>query len=67
MAETSDKPTAELERDLGLSPDLVRKWQQHYRVQERSVGPQLSEESEAEVESAVSSVSWKSHSRRATS
>ena len=44
MAETSDKPIAELERDLGLSPGLIRKWQQRYRLREDSQQLQVSEE-----------------------
>lgn len=50
MAETGDKPIAELERDLGLSPGLIRKWQQRYRVREDSDQLQASEESEAQAE-----------------
>ena len=50
MAETSDKPIAELERDLGLSPGLIRKWQQRYRVCEDSTQFQASEESVAQAE-----------------
>lgn len=46
MAETSDKPTAELERDLGLSAGLIRKWQQRYRVHQDSNQFQASEEGE---------------------
>ena len=50
MAETSDKLIAELERELGLSPGLIRKWQQHYRVREDSNQLQTSEESVAQAE-----------------
>jgi len=50
MAETSDKAISELERDLGLSPGLVRKWQQRYQVQENGDRLQRSEDGEAEAE-----------------
>ena len=50
MAETSDKPIAELERDLGLSPGLIRKWQQRYRLREDSKQLQVNEESDAQAE-----------------
>ncbi len=50
MADTSDKPIAEIERDLGLSPGLIRKWQQRYRVREDRDQLQASEESEAQAE-----------------
>jgi transposase len=50
MAETSDTPITELERDLGLSAGLIRKWQQRYRVREDSDQLQASEESEAQAE-----------------
>ena len=50
MAETSDKAISELERDLGLSPSLVRKWQQRYRIQENGTRLQPSEGSEAAAE-----------------
>lgn len=50
MAETSEKSIADLERDLGLSSGLIRKWMQRYRVNEDESGLQLSEGSEAEAE-----------------
>jgi len=50
LAETSDKAISELERDLGLSPGLVRKWQQRYQVQENGDRLQRSEDGEAEAE-----------------
>ncbi|MFW5691182.1 MAG: transposase [Chloroflexota bacterium] len=55
MAETSNKAInkaiAELERDPGLSPGLIRKWQQRYRIREDSEQIQASEASEAQAES----------------
>jgi transposase len=50
MAETTDQSIAELERDLGLSPGLIRKWQQRYRVKGESDELVPSEEREAEAE-----------------
>jgi transposase len=50
MAETTDKSISELERDLGLSPGLVRKWQQRYRIREEDETLQGSEEGEAAAE-----------------
>ena len=50
MAETSDKPIAELERELGLSTGLIRKWMQRYRVTVDNDQLQRSEESETTAE-----------------
>jgi transposase len=51
MAETTDKPLAELEQDLGLSAGLIRQWQRRYRVSEESSAPlQPSEERQTEAE-----------------
>jgi len=51
MAETSDKPLAELEQDLGRSAGLIRQWQRRYRIGEGTNGSlQPSEEREAEAE-----------------
>lgn len=50
MAETSEKPISELERDLGLSAGLVRKWMQRYRIDEHDQELQRSESSETEAE-----------------
>ncbi len=51
MAETGDKPLAELEQDLGLSAGLIRQWQRRYRTGEGTNGSlQPSEEQEAAAE-----------------
>ena len=50
LAETSDKPIAELERDLGLSAGLLRQWQRRYRADEGSTSVQQSAEREAQAE-----------------
>jgi transposase len=51
MAETGDKPLAQLEQDLGLSAGLIRQWQRRYRIGEGANGNlQPSEEREAEAE-----------------
>lgn len=51
MAETGDKPLAELEQDLGLSAGLIRQWQRRYQIGEGVNGNlQPSEEREAEAE-----------------
>lgn len=50
LAEASDKTVSELERELGLSAGLIRKWQQRYRVREGSSELQSREESEAQAE-----------------
>jgi len=51
MAETTDKPMSELERDLGLSAGLIRKWQARYRVNEggAEVAPSEARVAEAEI------------------
>jgi transposase len=50
MAASSSKSISELERDLGLSAGLIRKWQQRYR-EGRDEGKLLpSQESEAQAE-----------------
>lgn len=50
MAETSEKPISELERDLGLSAGLVRKWMQRYRIDEHDQELARSESNESEAE-----------------
>ncbi len=51
MAETTDKPISELERDLGLSAGLIRKWQARSRVNESGdeVAPSAERAAEAEI------------------
>ena len=34
LLESSGKPMSEIERDLGISPGLLGKWRQRYRVDE---------------------------------
>lgn len=50
MVETSDKPIAELERELGLTKGLIRKWQERYQVKPESREAERSVASEAEAE-----------------
>ena len=50
MVETTDKSISELERDLGLTYGLIRKWMQRYRIDEGHADLQRSENSEAEAE-----------------
>ena len=50
MAETTDKSISELERDLGLTHGLIRKWMQRYRIEEDHAELQRSESSESEAE-----------------
>jgi len=50
MAETTDKSISELERELGLSPGLVRKWQERYRLQADTGELQRSETGEVQAE-----------------
>jgi transposase len=50
MAASSDKSISELERDLGLSPGLIRKWQQRYRVGTDEGKLRASQESETQAE-----------------
>lgn len=50
MVETTDKSISELERDLGLTYGLIRKWMQRYRIDEDDADLQRSENSEAEAE-----------------
>lgn len=50
LAETSEKPISELERDLGLSSGLLRQWQRRYLTSEGSTTVQPSAEREAEAE-----------------
>ena len=50
MAENTEKPIRELEKDLGLSQGLIRQWQQRYRVDDATATLQPSSEREAEAE-----------------
>ena len=50
LAEKGDRTTTELERDLGLSAGLIRKWQQRYRVNEATSELERSEASEVAAE-----------------
>ena len=50
MAEGTEKPIRELEKDLGLSQGLIRQWQQRYRVDDATATLQPSSEREAEAE-----------------
>ncbi len=50
MAENTEKPIRELEKDLGLSQGLIRQWQQRYRADEATATLQPSSEREAEAE-----------------
>jgi transposase len=52
MAETSDKPLAQLEQDLGLSAGLIRQWQRRYRIGEGvndDLQPSVEREANAEI------------------
>jgi transposase len=50
MAEGTEKPIGELEKDLGLSQGLIRQWQQRYRTDDARRALQPSSEREAEAE-----------------
>lgn len=50
LAEDTEKPIRELEKDLGLSQGLIRQWQQRYRMDEASPTLKPSSEREAEAE-----------------
>ena len=50
LAEEGDRTTTDLERELGLSAGLIRKWQQRYRVNEENSELERSEASEAAAE-----------------
>lgn len=50
MAEGTEKPIRELEKDLGLSQGLIRQWQQRYRVDDATATLQPSSGREAEAE-----------------
>ena len=50
MAAREGCSIAELERDLGITPGLIYKWRQRYRVDETGKGVLPSEENEAAAE-----------------
>lgn len=50
MASNSDVCVAQLERDLGITPGLIYKWRERYRVDEASGELKPSPEREAEAE-----------------
>ncbi len=50
LAEDTEKPIRELEKDLGLLQGLIRQWQQRYRADEATATLQPSSEGEAEAE-----------------
>lgn len=50
MAAKPDVTVAKLERDLGITPGLIYKWRERYRVDTTSGELKLSEEREAEAE-----------------
>ena len=51
MAAKPGVSVAQVERDLGISPGLIYKWRQRYRVDENSddLKPSAERESEAEI------------------
>jgi len=50
MATSPDVSVAQLERDLGITPGLIYKWRERYRVDETSGELKPSPEREAEAE-----------------
>lgn len=50
MATQPDVSVAQLERDLGITPGLIYKWRERYRVDEASGELKASPEREAEAE-----------------
>ncbi len=50
MAANPDVSVAQLERDLGITPGLIYKWRERYRLDERSGELKPSPEREAEGE-----------------
>lgn len=50
MSASSDVSDAELERDLGITPGLLCKWRNRYRIETESGELKPSEEREAEAE-----------------
>ncbi len=50
LAETSGKPIAELERDLGITPRLLNKWKRRYQINTISERVEASAEHQLEVE-----------------
>jgi transposase len=50
MSASSDVSDAQLERDLGITPGLLSKWRNRYRIEAESGELKPSEEREAEAE-----------------
>jgi len=61
MAETRNKPLAQIEQDLGLSAGLIRQWQHRYRIGEGTNGdlqPNEERKAEAEIRRLCERVFW---------
>lgn len=50
LLETSGKPVAELERDLGITQGLLNKWKQRYQINPRTEQVEASSERQLETE-----------------
>lgn len=50
LLQTSGKPQAEIERDLGLSHGLLRQWSKRFQVRDDQANLELSERSQLEAE-----------------
>lgn len=50
LLETSGKPVAELERDLGITQGLLNKWKQRYQINPRTEQVEASPEHQLEAE-----------------
>lgn len=49
LAETSGKPIAQVERDLGITEGLLHKWKRRYQLKENENGSEKVEPSELEA------------------
>jgi transposase len=50
MAASKERSIRQLERELGITPGLIYKWRERYRVDEKNGTLRASEEREAEAE-----------------
>ncbi len=64
MVAGGERSVSQIERDLDITPGLIYKWQQRYRVVEEKLQPSAERVEQAEIRLKRR---WKSHDRSAIS
>ena len=63
MVAAGERSVSQIERELDITPGLIYKWQQRYRVVEEKLQPSAERAEQAEIRNG----SWKSRGRNETS